>query len=82
MLKQRLASTPLLAYADYTLPFQVYTDGSLQGLWAALAQVQKSQEKVITYASQSLRPPEKTPTTTALLNLSNLPWFGPSQRNS
>lgn len=38
----------------------MYTDGSLQGLRAVLAQVQDDQ-RVIAYDSRSLWPPEKNP---------------------
>lgn len=46
-----------MAYADYTLPFIVYTDGSNCGLGAFLAKEQDDLEWVIAYASRNLHPP-------------------------
>ncbi|XP_048853492.1 uncharacterized protein LOC125721577 [Brienomyrus brachyistius] len=58
-LKERLTQAPVLAFADFSLPFRLYTDASLEGLGAVLAQVQDGQEHVIAYASRSLHPAEK-----------------------
>lgn len=58
-LKQMLLQAPVLAYADFTLPFVLYTDASNRGLGAVLAQVQQGKERVIAYASRSLHPSEK-----------------------
>lgn len=58
-LKSALVSAPVLAYADFHLPFRLYTDASLDGLGAVLSQTQDGKERVIAYASRSLHPTEK-----------------------
>ncbi|XP_069800966.1 uncharacterized protein [Dendropsophus ebraccatus] len=60
-LKKLLTSAPILAYADFTKPFVLQTDGSLRGLGAVLTQEQDGQERVIAYASRTLRESEKNP---------------------
>ena len=54
-LKHLCSQTPILAYADYIKPFQLYTDASENGLGAVLYQKQADgTESVIAYASQTL----------------------------
>ena len=56
---QKLTNPPVLAYADYRLPFKLHTDASRSGLGAVLYQQQDSRDRVVAYASRSLKPAEK-----------------------
>ena len=56
---EKLTSPPILAYADFTLPFTVHTDASGDGLGAVLYQHQNGVDRVIAYASRGLRGSEK-----------------------
>ena len=58
-MKQQLTNPTILGNADYTLPFILHTDASLTGLGAVLYLRQDGIEKVIAYASRSLKPSEK-----------------------
>ena len=60
-LKERCCQSPVLGYADFTIPFKLKTDASTRGLGAVLCQDQKKrddpenqEERVIGYASRSL----------------------------
>ena len=55
----KLTHPPILAYADYKLPFKVHTDASFDGLGAVFYQNQEGRDRVISYASRSLKPSEK-----------------------
>ena len=59
VLKEKLTEPPVLAYADYRLPFKLHTDASTTGLGAVLYQHQDGQDRVVCYASRSLKPSEK-----------------------
>ena len=52
-LKELCTTTPILAYADFAIPFKLHTDASVLGLGAVLYQVHDGVEKVISYASRS-----------------------------
>ena len=58
-LKEKLSNPPILAYADYSLPFSLHTDASSVGLGAVLYQKQDGQDRVVSFASRSLKPSEK-----------------------
>ena len=45
---------PVLAYADYTKKFMLYTDASELGLGAMLYQEQDNEKRVIAYASRTV----------------------------
>ncbi|XP_068111017.1 uncharacterized protein [Hyperolius riggenbachi] len=58
-LKAEIESSLILAFADFHLPFRLYTDASNQGLGAVLTQEKGGKERVIAFASRSLRETEK-----------------------
>ena len=58
-LKEKLIKPPVLAYADYSKPFKIHTDASTTGLGAVLYQNQDGMDRVVAYASRSLKPSEK-----------------------
>ena len=53
-----MTSAPILAFANYALPFIVQTDASGTGLGAVLSQIQNGCERVIVYGSRGLTPSE------------------------
>ena len=68
-LKEKLTNPPVLAFANYCLPFQLHTDASTTGLGVVLYQHQDGQDRVVSYAGRSLKPSEKK--TTPLINWSS-----------
>ena len=58
-LKEKLMKPPVLAYADYSMPFKLHTDASSTGLGAVLYQNQEGIDRVVAYASRSLKPSER-----------------------
>ena len=60
-LRKALTEASVLAYLDYSKPFILETDASLKGLGTVLLQKGDDNEiRVVAYASQSLRPSEKS----------------------
>ena len=53
-LKDCLTSPPILAFADYTKPFELSCDASGAGLGSVLYQEQEGRKRVIAYASRGL----------------------------
>jgi hypothetical protein len=58
-LKEKLSTTPVLAYPDFGAPFILTTDGSSITVAAVLSQVQGGQERPIAYASPKLNKAER-----------------------
>ena len=57
---EKLSNPPVLVYADYKKSFKLHTDASSSGLGAVLYQQQDGIDRVIAYASRSLKPSERT----------------------
>ena len=55
----KLTSSPILTFADYSKPFILNIDASSFGLGAVLYQVVDGIERVVAYASRGLRPSER-----------------------
>jgi hypothetical protein len=58
-LKQLITTAPVVKYPDFDQPFLLYTDASINGLGAVLAQKDGKLEPVIAYASRTLTAAEK-----------------------
>ena len=53
-LKPLLISSPILGYADSTLPYELHTDASRFSLGAVLSQKQQGERRIICNASRGL----------------------------
>ena len=75
-LKTKLTSTDVSGFADYSKPFILETDASLNGLGAVLMQEQEGRRRVIAYASRTLRPTERNDSnySSAKLELLAVKW--------
>ena len=76
-LKLALTTAPVLGYPDFEREFILETDASLRGLGAVLSQVdEQGKTHIIAYASQTLRPSEKSMRnySSAKLELLALKW--------
>ena len=71
-MKLVLVQAPVLGYPDFSLPFALVVDSSLQGLEAILSQRQQGRRVVIAYASRGLRPSERNPTNYSSMKLEYL----------
>ena len=58
-IREKLTTSPILAYADYSKPFVLYTNACGEGLGAVLSQEQHGHERVIAYASRGLSHSER-----------------------
>ena len=58
-LKGKLVNAPVLAYANFSLPFILEVDASHSGLGAVLSQEQDGRVRPIAFASRGLRPAER-----------------------
>lgn len=58
-IKTKLTTAPVLAYADFSIPFILEVDASHGGLGAVLSQEQGGKVRPIAYASRGLRPTER-----------------------
>lgn len=58
-LKASLTTAPVLAYADFSLPFILEIDASHRGLGAVLSQDQGGRIRPVAYASRALSPSER-----------------------
>lgn len=56
---QAIIQTPILAFVDYSLPFELHVDASLQGLGAVLFQSQDGVKRPVAYASRTLSKSEQ-----------------------
>lgn len=63
-LKAALASTPVLVYPDFSLPFRLDTDASGVGIGAVVSQEVEGDDKPIAYFSRSLSAAERNYTVT------------------
>lgn len=57
-LKKVLTEAPILAYPDFTQPFQLATDTSNDAIGMVLRQKRNGKEVVIAYAGRKLNPDE------------------------
>ncbi|KAL5010990.1 hypothetical protein ScPMuIL_013295, partial [Solemya velum] len=59
ILKERLTSSPILVYPEFSLPFIIDTDASDCGIGGVLSQIRDEKEVVVAYFSKSLSKTER-----------------------
>ena len=59
-LKQHLISAPILAHPRDDIPYELHTDGSVEGLGVILVQKPDGVERVISYASRMTTKDERS----------------------
>ena len=57
--KHALVTVPVLAFPDFSQPFDLYVDASLEGIGMTLGQTQKGHEVAIAYGGRDLTPVER-----------------------
>ena len=80
LLKMALTQAPILAYPDFTLPFDLYVDASDDALRMVLGQVQNGREVVTSYSGRKLLQAEKNYSVTereALAAVAGVKYFQP-----
>ena len=58
-LKHALVTAPVLAFPDFSQPFDLYVDASLERIGTTLGQTQKAHEVPIAYVSRDLTPADR-----------------------
>jgi len=64
LIKKALTNPPLLAHANFNLPFRLYCDASHYQIGYCLCRLQNGEERVILYGSRTLTERERHYTTT------------------
>ena len=72
--KNRLYTTPVLAYPDFSQPFILTTDATKDAVAAVLSQVQEGIERPIAYASRQMNKAVQAHSASEAEMLSS--WFG------
>ena len=57
-LNSRLFQSPILAYLDFSLQFEMHTDASAMDIGFSLDQIQERRERAIAYGGRDLSPSE------------------------
>ena len=63
-LKYALISAPILAYPDFSIPFELHADVSSTGIGFALCEIHGGRNRAIAYGGRNLNPAERNYSTT------------------